>query len=54
MTFDLDIHFVPFYLCQSAEKLERINGEANVIESDVSATNGVVHFIDRILTDVLF
>ncbi|XP_057370080.1 uncharacterized protein LOC130691192 isoform X2 [Daphnia carinata] len=35
-------------------KLERINGEANVIESDVSATNGVVHFIDRILTDILF
>ncbi|XP_032777314.2 uncharacterized protein LOC116916210 isoform X3 [Daphnia magna] len=35
-------------------KLARINGEANVIESDVSASNGVVHFIDRILTDILF
>ncbi|KAI9565850.1 hypothetical protein GHT06_009647 [Daphnia sinensis] len=34
-------------------KLARINGEANVIESDVSASNGVVHFIDRILTDIL-
>lgn len=37
-----------------AGKLARINGEANVIESDVSASNGVVHFIDRILTDILF
>ena len=37
-----------------AGKLEKINGEANVIESDVSATNGVVHFIDRILTDIVF
>ncbi|XP_046643848.1 uncharacterized protein LOC124329003 isoform X2 [Daphnia pulicaria] len=35
-------------------KLARINGVANVIESDVSASNGVVHFIDRILTDILF
>lgn len=35
------------------DKLGRVNGEANVVESDVSATNGVVHFIDRILINIL-
>ena len=34
------------------ESLLAVNG-AKVLRSDVSATNGVIHFIDRILTDIL-
>lgn len=26
---------------------------ANVVQSDITATNGVVHFIDRVLTTIL-
>lgn len=48
------LHLFLFVIIYKTGKLEKINGEAQVIESDVSASNGVVHFIDRILTDILF